>query len=59
LADAEQRGQLRPDVDCTSAARAVVALMDGLQIQWLLHRDEVDMAGDLRRYIQSLVTVDL
>jgi hypothetical protein len=33
--------------------------MDGLQVQWLLHRDEIDMAGDLRRYVQSLLTVEL
>ena len=33
--------------------------MDGLQVQWLLHRNEVDMAGDLRTYLQSVVSVDL
>jgi AcrR family transcriptional regulator len=52
-------GQLHPDVDVDSAARTVIAMMDGLQVQWLLHRNDVDMAGDLRRYIQSLLTVDL
>jgi AcrR family transcriptional regulator len=52
-------GQLRRDVDCTSAARTLVALMDGLQLQWLLDRDHVDMAGDLQHYLQSLLTVDL
>jgi len=57
--DAQARNQLQPGVDCASAARTLIALMDGLQVQWLLHRDEVDMAGDLRRYVQSLLTVDL
>ena len=52
-------GQLRPDVDCASAATTLIALMDGLQVQWLLHREAVDMAGDIRRYVQSLLTVDL
>jgi AcrR family transcriptional regulator len=52
-------GKLRPDVDCASAARTLIALMDGLQVQWLLHREAVDMAGDIRRYVQSLLTVDL
>jgi AcrR family transcriptional regulator len=56
---AEAQGQLTPGVDCASAARTLIALMDGLQVQWLLHRDEVDMAGDLRRYVQSLLTVEL
>jgi AcrR family transcriptional regulator len=57
--DAQARNQLQPGVDCASAARTLIALMDGLQVQWLLHRDEIDMAGDLRRYVQSLLTVEL
>jgi AcrR family transcriptional regulator len=56
---AAEEGQLRPGTDCASAARTLVALMDGLQIQWLLDRDGVDMAGDLRRYLQPLLTVEL
>jgi AcrR family transcriptional regulator len=59
IAQANAQGHLKQGVDCASAARTVIALMDGLQVQWLLHRDEVDMAGDLRAYIQSLLTVDL
>ncbi len=59
FAHAEAHGQLKPGIDCASAARTVIALMDGLQVQWLLHRDEVDMAGDLRRYLQSLLSVEL
>jgi AcrR family transcriptional regulator len=56
---AADEGQLRPGTDCASAARTLIALMDGLQIQWLLDRDGVDMAGDLRRYLQPLLTVEL
>jgi AcrR family transcriptional regulator len=56
---AQAHGQLKPDVDAESAARTLIALMDGLQVQWLLQRENVDMAADLRRYIQSLVTVEL
>ena len=56
---AAAEGQLRPGVDCASAARTLIALMDGLQIQWLLDRDGVDMAADLRRYLQPLLTVKL
>ena len=56
---AAAEGQLRSDVDCASAARTLLALMDGLQIQWLLNRDQVDMAADLRRYLQPLLTVEL
>jgi len=59
LGHAEAHGQLRPEVDRPSAARTLIALMDGLQAQWLLHRHEVDMPTDLRRYVQALLTVDL
>ena len=56
---AEAHGQLQPGVDCASAARTLLALMDGLQVQWLMHRDDVDMAGDLARYLRSLLSVEL
>ena len=49
------RGELRPGVDPATAARGTIALMDGLQIQWLLHRESVDMAGDLRAYLDALL----
>jgi AcrR family transcriptional regulator len=56
---AEAREELMPGVDCDSAARTLIALMDGLQVQWLLHRDEVDMPGDLRRYLEPLLVIAL
>ena len=56
---AATEGQVQPGVDCASAARTLVALMDGLQIQWLLDPDHVEMAADLRRYLQPLLTVEL
>ena len=57
--EAASCGELRPGVDCGTAARTVIALMDGLQLQWLLHRDQVDMASDLRRYLQTVLTVEV
>lgn len=57
--EAAERGQLRDGVDPSSAAKTVIALLDGLQLQWLLHRDQVDMAADLRRYLQLLLTVEI
>jgi AcrR family transcriptional regulator len=56
---AAEDGALKPGVDPESAARNVLALMDGLQVMWLLDRDGVDMAAHLRHYIQSLLTVEL
>jgi AcrR family transcriptional regulator len=47
-------GLLRPDVDRTSTARALVSFMDGLQVQWLYDRSSVDMAAEVRRFLQVL-----
>ena len=56
---AAEDGVLRQGTDCASAARTAVAVWDGIQIQWLLDKESVDMAGELRRYLQSIVTVPL
>ena len=52
-------GQLRPGVTPEAASRGAIALMDGLQIQWLLDRNSVDMAADLRAYFSALITIEL
>lgn len=57
--EAAECGELRPGVDSAVSARAVIALWDGLQLQWLLHRDQVDTSAELRRYLQDLLTVDI
>ncbi len=48
-------GRLRPGVDPKRAAIAVVAFMDGLQLQWLLAHEAVDMAVELEAMISALV----
>lgn len=55
--DLRARGELREGVDPAAAGRGVIALMDGLQIQWLLDRESVDMAADVEAYLRSLVVV--
>jgi AcrR family transcriptional regulator len=55
FADLARRGELRPGVVAESAARSSIALMDGLQLQWLLDRDSVDMAAELRNYFSAVV----
>ncbi len=52
--DLKEAGELRDGVDPSSAARQTVALMDGLQIQWLYDR-RLDMAADVRRFLDSLL----
>ena len=52
-------GGLRPGVEPAGAARALLAVTEGLQVQWLLDRDAVDMAAEVRHALRALVTVDL
>jgi len=52
-------GDLRPGIDPGLEAQRITALMDGLQVQWLLDRDGVDMAGHLHDYLQRLVVPSL
>ena len=53
------RGELRDGVEPGPAALTFIALMDGLQVQWLTMPDEVDLVGALRTHLQSLLTVPL
>ncbi|MBM7478900.1 TetR/AcrR family transcriptional regulator [Oerskovia jenensis] len=61
LARRDADGLLRPGVDVAAAARALVAVMDGLQVQFLLERGgprpPVDMAAGLRSYL-ALIHAD-
>jgi len=59
FARARDEGVLRPDVDPGTAARQLIALMDGLQVQWLIDGAATDMAADVRAYIQAQLTVAL
>jgi len=51
------QGLLRDGVDPELAAVVIVAVMDGLQIQWLLDRGSVDMVRTLRDHIAGLLSV--
>ncbi|MFN8074209.1 MAG: TetR/AcrR family transcriptional regulator [Kineosporiaceae bacterium] len=59
LADVAAEGGLRPGVEPDLAARVVTAVMDGLQVQWLLDRSAVDMAAGLRAVLDSLLATPL
>jgi AcrR family transcriptional regulator len=52
-------GGLRPGIEPSAAARQLVALMDGLQIQWLLGDRRLDMAAILHTHLQAQLTVPL
>jgi hypothetical protein len=53
------RGELRAGVEPALAALTFIALMDGLQVQWLTVPGDVDLVGSLRFYLQNLLTVPL
>lgn len=52
-------GELRSGVDPLREAQRITALMDGLQVQWLLDRESMDMAAQLREYLQSICVPQL
>jgi AcrR family transcriptional regulator len=52
-------GVLRPGIQAGPAARQFIALMDGLQIQWLLSDRQIDMAAVLHAHLQAQLTVPL
>ena len=43
-----------PHAVCVELARQAVALMDGLQLQWLMRPDEVDMAADFAAWVETV-----
>lgn len=58
--DLRSRGLLRDaSADGTRLAEEIIALVDGLQIQWLLSPTTVDMAGRLRERLTEIVGVEL
>ncbi|PKV95880.1 TetR family transcriptional regulator [Amycolatopsis echigonensis] len=54
-----ETGELRPGVDPDLAALTFIALMDGLQVQWLTTPTQVDVIGSLRLSLETLLTVPL
>ncbi|MFK0114111.1 TetR family transcriptional regulator [Streptomyces sp. NPDC091217] len=57
--DLAHRGLLRPHVDPSGLAADLIAFIDGLQIQWLLSPDVIDMPDHLRTMLRSLISVEL
>ncbi|MFD4033526.1 TetR/AcrR family transcriptional regulator [Streptomyces sp. NPDC058637] len=56
---ARDEGALRSGIAPQEAGQQLIALMDGLQVQWLLADCATDMAGVLRAHIQTQLTVRL
>jgi AcrR family transcriptional regulator len=54
IAEAQAQGHLRPELDPVEVTRTLIALLDGLQIQWLYEDGGFDMTVPLRAYVQGL-----
>lgn len=59
LQRAAERGALREGWTPESAARAILGMMDGLQLQWLYDRDDVHVAEALKLLVNALISVPL
>lgn len=55
LTEACELGEIRAELNLEDAANAIIAVMDGLQVQWLLAPDSVDMAASTDRVITALL----
>jgi hypothetical protein len=49
-----ESGAIRSDVDCEAVAAEIIAMMDGLQVQWVLNPDQVDMAAVFADFIAGV-----
>lgn len=56
---AREAGVLREEVNIDSIATNLNALMDGLQVQWLLDPSSVDMVREIQHEIQLYIKVPL
>src|SRR3954452_2551950 len=58
IADALRRGvedgQVRPDADLDAVAAEIVAMLDGLQVQWVLNPSRIDMTYVLAHYFDGV-----
>jgi AcrR family transcriptional regulator len=55
LEEAVHDGDVRPDVDCTFEASALLAFLDGLRLQYFYSEGAVSISVNLATYIDQLV----
>jgi AcrR family transcriptional regulator len=54
LAEEQREGRIAADLDVERLAPQILAIFDGLQIQWLLDPDGVDMVAVLKDFLDRL-----
>jgi AcrR family transcriptional regulator len=55
LAEGVRRKELAADIDVKARAAEIVAFMEGIQIEWLLEPDAVDLVAAYESYISTLI----
>lgn len=55
LTEGVRTGEITPDVDADARAAEWVAFMEGIQIQWLLHPERIDLVRAYESYIDDLI----
>jgi AcrR family transcriptional regulator len=56
IVQAQQAGEVRSDISPETLAILIFAMMDGLQVQWLLEPEKIDMSGLFRVMMDLLRT---
>ncbi len=54
IAALQEQGEIRKDISAVDLAALLIALMDGLQIQWLYAPDKLDMAQAFEQFARLL-----
>lgn len=54
ITQAQQAGEVRSDISPAILAALIFAMMDGLQVQWLLEPENIDMSGLFRVLVNML-----
>lgn len=54
LAEGVERGHLQPDINVGVCAREIIAVSDGLQLQWVLSGGSLDLVEGIRDYARRL-----
>lgn len=52
-----ERGEFLAGLDAEAHADRLIAMMDGLQTQWLIDPEQVDMAAVFRGYVDDLIAM--
>lgn len=55
LVEGVRAGEFDPDTDADARAAEMVAFMEGIQIQWLLHPDRIDLVRAYESYFDDLL----